>query len=99
MQYCSSPPPISTTILVDQPDRCYLYRAISQNETDLAIQWLNLWKDTQLTETQDRVLVLWECIKKNNETLIEYLLEHKRVTSDQVMTMRNEWKKLSKPYY
>ena len=91
---CGLPPPISTTILVDQPDRCYLYRAIAQNKTDLAIDWLNRWKDEELTSTQDRSIVLWECIKTDNVELIKYLLEHKLATEDQVTQKRMHWHQL-----
>ena len=92
--FCSPPPPVSTTIRVDQPDRCYLYRAIAQKKTDLAIDWLNRWKDKELTSNQDRSIVLFECIKTDNVELIKYLLEQKLATEDQVTQKRMHWHQL-----
>ena len=91
---CSGPPPIDMTIKVNNPDHAYLYRAIHQDKTDLAIDWLNRWKDTHLKDVSQRTSVLWECVKIGNEKLINYLLENELVTSDQVEKAQNDWHRI-----
>ena len=88
---CCMPPPISPTIRLDKKDLCYLYRAINQDETDLAIQWMDKWKDEALVKATNRSMVLWDAIRNKNETVIEYMVKHELVTEKQVCASKKEW--------
>jgi hypothetical protein len=91
-RYCSGSPPIPTAIDVNNSDRCYLYRAVGQGETIKAIQWLDLWKDTSLADPNDRNGVVWECIKEQNEELIQYFLDNGLISIETIERMRQSWK-------
>lgn len=89
-----SPPLLDETIYVDKPECRYLHRAISQNKTSLAIEWLNKWKNEPLAEMlngeKNWDYVLWQCVTKYNDELISYLLKHNLVTIDQVEKLKKE---------
>jgi hypothetical protein len=91
-KYCSGPPDIPTDIDVNNSDRCYLYQAIGQGETSKAIQWLNLWKDTSLTNSNDRDGVIWKCIIHKNEELIQYFYSNGITSVENVQRLRQSWK-------
>jgi hypothetical protein len=91
-KYCSGPPDIPADIDVNNSDRCYLYRAVGQGETIKAIQWLDLWKDTSLTNSNDRNGVIWKCIIHKNEELIQYFLDNRLTSIDTVERMQKEYK-------
>jgi len=83
-QYCEIPE-IPTELNLNAKDRCYLYRAISQNETKFAIDWMTKWKDISLTDENDQRGVLWQCIIHKNQELINYLLANKLANIEQVI--------------
>ena len=91
--YCCQPPTIPTTIDVNDPERCYLYRAIFQGKTDLAIQWLDQWATSSLN-ADDKTSVLWECVKRENEALISYLLGRHLVTQQELDKLRTDWQRI-----
>lgn len=78
--YCINPPSISPTLDINKSDRCYLYRAITQNNNIFALEWLNKWAKEALINASDRSLVLHQCTKYKNKELIDKLYEMDLVT-------------------
>lgn len=77
-------------IKVNSPNHKYLHRAIKQDKTDLAIEWLNRWGEVLSEDTTAMNSIIRYCIRKNNEDVIKYLLDHHLVSEDKVMIIRRQ---------
>jgi hypothetical protein len=89
---CSGPPVMPTNIDMDSNDLCYLYRAIDQNETELAKQWIGKWGRQSINEKSKQCAIIWSCLQMNNEILLDALLSHKLVLQEDIAELRNQKK-------
>ncbi len=85
---CSLPPPLSPTIRLDDPDTANLYKAMHQKKFDIAIEWLNKWKDK--LNQQNLHHIMTQSIDDDAIQLIKYLLDQGLISEQELSECRKQ---------
>lgn len=94
MAFCTMLP-VPTELDIDSSDFCYLFRAVSQGNSDFAIKWMEKWKNDCPKLKEHIANVLWTCVCGNDEKVIEYLLANHLITQAMLVHSRNELERLN----